>query len=154
MLNLNELKKRASEKLEQVGSGTIAMCDLFKNSGTFVLKEEGFHAFKISTTELTDNTLTLKGQTMIDEETPTDENFYTLTLRLFGDGEIFRQQYRDILEQLNLPLNSDFSVLPQFKDKNLAVKVVKNARGFAQYYLNIDFIEAELIKEMNTAKEN
>ena len=154
MVNLATIKAEAEKKIALVENGTISIDDVFKAKSTTILTEVGYHNFKVSETETKENALIIKGQTVTDEGTPTDETIKTITLRVFADGEMFRKQYKDILEQLELPLSSNFSVLPQFINKTFVVKVVKNAKGYAQYYLNKDFIIASYLEEMNTANEN
>lgn len=152
MLNLGEIKKQAETRANEANAvnGTINMNDLFKTSGTFVLSKVGYHNFKIVETNLTDNALILKGKLVDDDGNALDNDYYTVTMRVFADGSIFRQQYRDILEQLDLPLNSDFSALDSFIDKSFVIKVIKNARGYAQYYFNKEFIIQSIIEDMNS----
>lgn len=149
-INVSAIKARAQAQVQDTtNEGVINFNNIFKTAGEFILTELGYHTFKITDTRTTDNSLTLVGQLLDDNDKPIDNNFRRITIRCFGDGNIFRQQYRDILEQIELPLDSDFSVLPKFVDKQFVVRVTKNASGYANYGFNLDLIVKAMAREIN-----
>ena len=151
-ININKIKEMAQAKAQDMThDGNIDVNNIFNTAGEFILTEVGYHTFKITDTRTTNNSLTLVGKLLDENEKPIDNNFYRITIRVFGDGNIFRQQYRDILEQIELPIDSNFSVLPKFIGKQFVVRVTKNAMGYANYGFNLDIIVKALARELNEA---
>lgn len=149
MINVAKVKEMAQQKAQESTGTVIDVNNIFKTSGEFILTEVGYHTFQVTSTRTTNNSLTLVGKLLNEENKPIDNNSYRVTIRVFGDGNIFRQQYRDILEQMELPIDSDFSVLPEFVGKQFVVRVTKNASGYANYGFNLDIIVKALAREMN-----
>ena len=151
-INVNKIKEMAQAKAQDMTQeSVIDFNNIFSTAGEFILTEVGYHTFQITDTRTTSNSLTLVGKLLNEEDKPIDGNFYRITIRVFGDGNIFRQQYRDILEQIELPLDSNFSVLPKFKGKQFVVRVTKNAMGYANYGFNLDIIVKAMARELNEA---
>lgn len=149
-INVNKIKELAQAQTQEVTTSTVIdLNNIFSTAGEFVLTEVGYHTFKVTEVRPTNTSLTLVGQLLDDNDKPKDKNFYRITIRVFGDGNIFRQQYRDILEQIELPIDSNFSVLPKFKGKQFVVRVTKNAMGYANYGFNLDLIVKAMAREMN-----
>lgn len=155
MINTNTLKQIAEAKAKQVnvnGGATINLSNLFQQKAELILTEIGYHNFTVSAFRTSENSLTFVGTLVDDDNKAISNNNYTVTLRCYGDGNIFRQQYRDILDQLELPLNSDTSVLPEIVGKTFVVRVTKNARGYANYTFNKEIIINSMIEDMNNAE--
>ena len=155
MINVNELKKQAEAMMNATTTegNVINLNNIFEQKAELILTDLGYHNFKIVSFRTTDNSITFVGELTNDEGKVIDNNNYRLSIRCYGDGNIFRQQFRDILEQLKLPLNADLNILPELVDKTFVVRVTKNARGYANYTFNQHTIVAEMMNEMNNNAE-
>lgn len=155
MINTNTLKKIAEEKAKATvttNGAVINLNNLFQQKAELILTQIGYHNFNVTNFRTAENSLTFVGTLVDDEGKALDNNNHTVTIRCYGDGNIFRQQYRDILEQLELPLNSDTSVLPKLVGQTFVVRVTKNARGYSNYTFNKDIIINSMIEDMNNAE--
>lgn len=151
MLNLGKIAEMATNTQAQVNNSEVTMDMLNSACVKRVLTTVGFHNFKIENIVNTlPRALAFEGKLVDDDDKEIDSIVYTMTLRPFGDCVVFKTMLQDIIDQTNK--NITLENVQALVGETVVVHVGENARGYAVYHYNTQWLTNQYVAEMNATQ--
>lgn len=151
MLNVSTIKAQAERQTQMATNSEVTMDMLFNATVKRPLTAKGFHNFEINNViNNLPQSLTFEGQLVDDDRNILDQTIYTMTLRPFGDCTVFKTMLQDIIDQTekkNITLNN----IAELADSTICVHVGENARGYAVYHYNEQWLVNQYVMEQNAS---
>ena len=151
MLNVSTIKAQAEKQAQVTTNGEVTMDMLLSATVKRPLTIKGFHNFEInSVVNNLPQTLTFEGRLVDDDRNIIDQTMYTITLRPFGDCTVFKTMLQDIIDQTdkkNITLNN----IGDLANSTICVHVGENARGYAVYHFNEQWLINQYVMEQNAS---
>lgn len=151
MLNVSTIKAQAEKQVQAVSNSDVTMDMLLSATVKRPLTAKGFHNFEI--TNIVNNlpqSLTFEGQLVDDDRNILDQTVYTMTLRPFGDCTVFKTMVQDIIDQTEKK-NISLSNINELVNSTICVHVGENARGYAVYHYNEQWLVNQYVMEQNAS---
>lgn len=151
MLNFATIKAEAEKQTQAVTNTEVTMDMLFNAVVKRPLTAKGFHNFEIE--HVVGNlpqSLTFEGRLVDDDRNILDQTVYTITLRPFGDCTVFKTMVQDIIDQTELK-NITLANIGDIVNSTICLHVGENARGYAVYHFNQNWLVNQYVMEQNAS---
>lgn len=149
-MNLSNVIAKAKQVETTTTTDEITMDTLFSAKVKRTLTHIGFHNFEI--TGIINNlptSLIFEGQLVDDDKNVLDNTIYTMALRPFGDCTVFKTMVQDIIDQSEKKV--DLSNIADLIGSIICVHVGENAKGYAVYHYNQQWLVNQYIVEQNAS---
>ena len=151
MLNVSAIKAQAEKQAQVTTNGEVTMDMLFNATVKRPLTAKGFHNFEIN--NVVNNlpqSLTFEGLLVDDDRNILDTTVYTMTLRPFGDCTVFKTMVQDIIDQTE-EKNITLKNIGDLVHSTICVHVGENARGYAVYHYNEQWLVNQYVMEQQAS---